>query len=343
MIMTSATPQPRTTSQNDLPRHLKGNLCRCTGYHAIEDAIHGVQTVEQDAPGAACGHGRRRARRPAVVTGKARYTHRHRDGRHAPPEAVRSPHAHARVVSIDKSAALAVPGVLAVYTWEDVPRKLFTTAIHDDFRVDPNDTYILDNVVRFVGQRVVAVVADSDAAAEEGCRQVEIEYEVLPAVFDPEEAMRAGAPLCTSKARIAFIRQPEHNILIDVHGNLGDVEAGFAEADVIHEGTYSTHRGAACPPGDARLDRLGRRERPAERPHQLAIALHLPRQALLPLRPRPAECARLLRARGRRLRRQAGSADRGPRAPWPLSKPAGRCSGSSPARSSSSAAPTVTR
>ena len=55
----------------------------------------------------------------------------------------------ARIVSIDKSAALEVPGVHAVFTWEDVPRKLYTTSIHEDFRVDPNDTYMLDNVVRF--------------------------------------------------------------------------------------------------------------------------------------------------------------------------------------------------
>ena len=66
---------------------------------------------------------------------------------------------------------------------------------------------------------------------------------MLPAVFDPEEAMRAGAPVVHDKGADAFIRNPERNILIEVHGGVGDVEAGFAEADVIHEGTYSTHRG----------------------------------------------------------------------------------------------------
>src|SRR5207247_626205 len=106
---------------------------------------------------------------------------------------LRSPHAHARIVSIDTTAALAVPGVHRVYTWEDVPRKRFTTAIHTDHLVDPSDTYILDNVVRFVGQRVVAVLADTIGAAEAGCREVIVEYEVLPAVFDPEAAMADGA------------------------------------------------------------------------------------------------------------------------------------------------------
>src|SRR5215212_3145416 len=118
----------------------------------------------------------------------------------------------------------------------DVPRRLYTTAIHDDHLVDPDDTYMLDTVVRFVGQRVAAVVADSEAAAEEGCRRIEVDYEVLPAVFDPEEAMQAGAPVIhDKKGEDPFIRHYGRNVLIDVHGGVGDVEAGFAEADAIHE------------------------------------------------------------------------------------------------------------
>jgi putative selenate reductase molybdopterin-binding subunit len=241
MIMTAST----FTAEDlqDLPRHLKGNLCRCTGYHAIEDAIHGVRTVEHDQPGTAVGCGVGAPAGPEVVTGKARYTLDTAMEGMLHLKVLRSPHAHARIVSIDKSAALDVPGVHAVFTWEDVPRKLYTTSIHEDFRVDPNDTYMLDNVVRFVGQRVAAVVAETEAAAEEGCRRIAVEYEELQAVFDPEEAMRAGAPAVHDRGEDAFIRHPERNILIDVHGGAGDVEAGFAEADAIHEGTYSTHRG----------------------------------------------------------------------------------------------------
>jgi putative selenate reductase molybdopterin-binding subunit len=123
-----------------------------------------------------------------------------------------------------------------------VPRRLYTTAIHDDHLADPDDTYMLDNVVRFVGQRVAAVVADSEAAAEEGCRRIEVDYEVLPAVFDPEEAMQAGAPVIHEKAEDPFVRHPERNVLIDVHGGVGDVEVGFAEADAIHEAEYEAHR-----------------------------------------------------------------------------------------------------
>jgi putative selenate reductase molybdopterin-binding subunit len=239
MIMTSAT---LTDEQKaDLPRALKGNLCRCTGYRAIEDAINGVAAIEQALPGQAVGTSVGAPAATDVVTGRVEFTMDTEIEGMLHLKVLHSPHAHARVVSIDKTAALAVPGVHRVYTWEDVPRKRYNTAIHKDHLVDPDDTYVLDNVMRFAGQRVVAVLADSVGAAEEGCRNVVVEYEVLPAVFDPEEAMADGAPQLHGSAD-PFVRDPEHNILLELHGQIGDVEAGFAEADVIHEGTYFSPR-----------------------------------------------------------------------------------------------------
>jgi putative selenate reductase molybdopterin-binding subunit len=240
MIMTAASLSKEDVK--DLPRVLKGNLCRCTGYHAIEDAIHGVKSVEEDLPGKSCGAGLLAPAAEEIVTGKVRYTLDTEIKGLLHLKLARSPHAHARIKSIRKDAALAVAGVRGVYTWEDVPRLLYTSATHDDYHVDPNDTYMLDNVVRFVGQRVAAVVAETEGAAEEGCRKLEIEYELLPAVFDPAEAMSKGAPVIHDKGAESRIRRPGRNILLEIHGNVGDVEAGFKQADTIHEAAYTTHR-----------------------------------------------------------------------------------------------------
>ena len=239
MIMTASTFTDE--QKQDLPRALKGNLCRCTGYRAIEDAVNGVCDIEQAKPGQAVGTSVGAPAGAGVVTGTVEFTmDTHLEGMlHL--KVLHSPHAHARIVSIDKSAALAVPGVHRVYTWEDVPRKRYSTAIHTDHLVDPDDTYMLDNVVRFAGQRVVAVVADTVRAAEEGCRKVVVEYEVLPAVFDPEEAMAEGAPQLHTYDD-PFAHDKVRNILLELHGEIGDVEAGFAEADVIHEATYISPR-----------------------------------------------------------------------------------------------------
>ena len=240
MIMTAAALSEEQVK--DLPRYLKGNLCRCTGYHSIENAIHGVKSIEEDAPGKSCGAGLLAPAAKQIVTGKVPYTLDTAIDGLLHLKLLRSPHAHARITAIRKDAALAVPGVRAVYTWEDVPRLLYTSATHDDYHVDPNDTYLLDDVARFVGQRVVAVVAETEGAAEEGCRKIEIDYELLPAVFDPEQAMSKGAPVIHDKGAESRIRRPGQNILLEIHGNVGDVEAGFKAADVVHEATYTTHR-----------------------------------------------------------------------------------------------------
>jgi CO/xanthine dehydrogenase Mo-binding subunit/aerobic-type carbon monoxide dehydrogenase small subunit (CoxS/CutS family) len=239
MIMTSAT---FTEEQKaDLPRALKGNLCRCTGYRAIEDAINGVAAIEEAKPGEAVGTSVGAPAATGVVTGTVEFTMDTEMDGMLHLKVLHSPHAHARIVSIDKSAALAVPGVHRVYTWEDVPRKRYSTAIHTDHLVDPDDTYMLDNVVRFAGQRVVAVLADSVRAADEGANKVVVQYDVLPAVFDPEEAMADGAPQLHSYDD-PFAHDKDHNVLLELHGEIGDIEEGFAEADVIHEATYFSPR-----------------------------------------------------------------------------------------------------
>src|SRR5215212_7729463 len=240
MILTSST---LTDEQKaDLPHALKGNLCRCTGYRAIEDAIRGVRHVETDEAGASRGRNLPAPAGPGIVTGHTPYTMDVVMDGLLHVKFLRSPHAHAQITAIDTAEARAVPGVHAVYTWQDVPRKLYTTAMHDDPHVDPNDTYMLDDVVRFIGQRVAAVVAESEGAAEEASRKIKVEYQVLPAVFDPEEAMRVGAPVLHDTGGEARIQRARRNILTEIHGEVGDVDAGFAEADALYEATYETSR-----------------------------------------------------------------------------------------------------
>jgi putative selenate reductase molybdopterin-binding subunit len=238
MIMTSASLSE--DAKQNLPFHLKGNLCRCTGYHSIEDAIRGVVSVEEDKAGHAVGASLANPLAEQIITGNAHYTMDVEMDGMLHLKVVRSPHAHARITAIRKNKALAVPGVHAVFGWEDVPRRPFTTACHDDFHVDPDDTYMLDNVARFVGQRIVAVVAETEAAAEEGCRLVEVDYEVLPAVFDADEAMLPGAPEIHGGGEFdSRIEDVARNLFKKIEAETGDVARGFAEADAVYEGTFS--------------------------------------------------------------------------------------------------------
>jgi len=240
MIMTAASLDE--TQRSDLGRSLKGSLCRCTGYRSIADALAGRCEIEDATDGETCTRNLPAPAGPDVVTGHARFTLDVAIDGLLHMKLARSPHAHARILSIDTRAALALPGVRAVLTHDDAPKIAFSTARHQDRTMDPDDTLVLDSVVRFIGQRVAAVVADTEAAAEEGCRRLGIEYEILPAVFDPEGAMQDGAPVIHDKGPEARIANTQRNIAAEVHGIIGDVDAGFVAADAIYEGSYFVPR-----------------------------------------------------------------------------------------------------
>jgi CO/xanthine dehydrogenase Mo-binding subunit/aerobic-type carbon monoxide dehydrogenase small subunit (CoxS/CutS family) len=252
MIMTAAglTEEGRA----DLARSLKGNICRCTGYSAIADALAGVARIRPDAADAddspigaslpdPIGAGLPAPAGPDIVTGRARFTVDTVTEGVLHMKLLRSPHAHAWIRSIDAAAALRLPGVAAVFTYSDAPDVRYSTARHQNPGDDADDTLLIDRTVRFTGQRVAAVVADSVRTAELACALIKVDYDVRPAVFDPDLAMASGAPLLhAGLGPTAGAADPARNVAAQVHGHVGDVMSGFAEADTIYEQTFSSHR-----------------------------------------------------------------------------------------------------
>jgi carbon-monoxide dehydrogenase large subunit len=148
---------------------------------------------------------------------------------------VTSPHAHARIVKVDTSKAQSVPGVVAVATGAEFPYRL-------GIYVGDRDVLAVDKV-RWVGHPVAAVIAESLEAAERGIDQVEVEYEPLPGIFDPGEALNPNAPIIherMSEYRVspAFKPIPGTNIANQFKLVRGDAERGLQEADVIIEGEF---------------------------------------------------------------------------------------------------------
>ncbi|MBC7403529.1 MAG: molybdopterin-dependent oxidoreductase, partial [Microbacteriaceae bacterium] len=241
MIVTAST----FTEQDlgDLPRLLKSNICRCTGYRSIRDAICGTSNTQTPASGEAAGQSVRAPAGLRIATGEEEFTLDFRTTGLLHLSVLKSPHAHARILSIDTSRALAAEGVHAVFTHRDSPATLFSTGRHEMRTDDPDDTLVLDPVLRFIGQRVAAVVADSVAIAQRALALIEVEYEVLPGVFDPELARQPGAPLLHSdKGSDQRVAAPERNVLAEMHGEMGDVDAAIAAADAVATGTWQTQR-----------------------------------------------------------------------------------------------------
>ncbi len=149
-----------------------------------------------------------------------------------------SPHAHARLRHIDTARARALPGVLAVLTHADLPRVAYTTAGQSWPEPGPHDQFSLDAVVRFVGDRVAAVAAETEEIAERALELIEVDYEILPAVLDPAEAMRPGAPCLHPEPEAYHIADRERNLAARSEAEVGDVEAALAAADLVVEGEY---------------------------------------------------------------------------------------------------------
>ncbi len=148
---------------------------------------------------------------------------------------LRSPYPHARIVSIDTSKAGSLPGVKCVITGKDTPGILFgcITRAYDQYP-------LAIGKVRHVGEAVAAVAAIDEDTAEEALELVHVEYEELPAVVDPEEGMKDGAPQIHDKSSSPEIHDAQHNISRYAKWEFGDVDKGFAEADHIREDRFTT-------------------------------------------------------------------------------------------------------
>ncbi len=151
-----------------------------------------------------------------------------------------SPHAHANIKKIDASQARALPGVAAVLTWQDIPRVAYSTAGQSDPIPGPLDSFSLDHKVRFVGDRVAFVAAETPEIAEEALRLIDVKYEVLPAIIDPVDAIKEGAVIIHDEPEyVPFaVCDPAKNLAAEIRIDIGDVKKGFAEADEIFEGDY---------------------------------------------------------------------------------------------------------
>ena len=153
---------------------------------------------------------------------------------------LRSPHAHALIKKIDASKARALKGVAAVLTWQDIPRVVYSTAGQSDPIPGPLDTFSLDNKVRFVGDRVAMVAAETPEIAEKALALIDVEYEILPTIMDSRESMKADAVRIHDEPEYVNFADsnPEKNLAAEIRIDIGDVEKGFAEADEIFEAEY---------------------------------------------------------------------------------------------------------
>ncbi|MCK6539549.1 MAG: molybdopterin-dependent oxidoreductase [Anaerolineales bacterium] len=153
---------------------------------------------------------------------------------------LRSPHAHALIKKIDTSKAKALQGVAAVLTWQDIPRVVYSTAGQSDPIPGPLDSFSLDKKVRFVGDRVAMVAAETPEIAEKALTLIDVEYEILPAILDSRDAMKPDAVRIHDEPEYVNFADsnPEKNLAAHIRIDIGDVEKGFKEADEIFEAEY---------------------------------------------------------------------------------------------------------
>ena len=226
-----AKPNP---TRDEVVSRLSRNTCRCTGYQKIVSAVldaaavmrgEASTAIPQDVDGLRAGA---RVGKPdglLHVRGTSKYAADLKRVGMLHAKILRSPHHHAIIRGIDTSEAEAMDGVHAVITHDDIPgRKTMTNC-------RPQVYLLAKDKVHFIGCAVAAVAADTEEIAEEATRRIRVDYEVLEPVFDPLEALSDDSPQ---------LHPPYPNWKLTGKTTIGDVEKGFAEADIVVEGTYTT-------------------------------------------------------------------------------------------------------
>ncbi len=174
---------------------------------------------------------------PYIVNGSAWYTADLKFSGMLYGKILRSPYPHAKIKRIDTTEAERLPGVVSVVTHKDAPKFRYNSS--HSLEAIPKDEYVLADKARFVGDKVAAVAAREKDIAEEALELIEVEYEELPAIYDPEEAMKPDAP--------KIHEYMGNNITTHLTNEWGDVKRGFEGADYIFEDEYSTQAAHPCP------------------------------------------------------------------------------------------------
>ena len=151
-----------------------------------------------------------------------------------------SPHAHAVIRSIETARARALSGVHTILTYKDVPRIAHTSFEQNQGTAQKHiqDQYSLDYILRYVGDRVALVAAETPEIAAEALKLIDVDYDVLPAMLDVRHGLAANAPCLHPEPESRGIYDTTRNIAARVHEEVGHVEHGFAQADLVVEGEY---------------------------------------------------------------------------------------------------------
>ena len=244
-------------TEEEICEALSGVLCRCTGYVKTTQAVQRAAAVlrgevvgdvilptvispPEMEPLRVVGQPEPKVDGVKLATGRPVFSDDIKMEGMLYGALLTSPHAHARIKKIDAAPARALPGVHAVLTHEDIPRIKYASGGQSYPQPPPFDQVVLDTKVRHVGDRVAIVAAETPELARQALRLIEVEYEVLPHVLDPEEAMREGAPVIHDEPDTKDIHDAQRNIVHHIEAEVGDAEAQWAKADHIFEGEYRT-------------------------------------------------------------------------------------------------------